>query len=178
MAHIHTQPGQYDFTASAYIVLLQDNEEPKIWVHQHKKIGKWMQFGGHVELRENTWQTLTHEVKEESGYDLDQLKILQPLERIRNQTETATLHPQPINIVSYKFPGIDHYHTDMGFAFVTSEMPRHAIGDGESEVSKLMTSKELKSLTEAEIPVNVRDACLFILETILTKWEQVDCHEF
>jgi len=63
MAHIHTQPGQHDHTASAYIVRT-DFDEPKIMLHLHRKIGKYLQFGGHVELHETPWQAVVHELRE------------------------------------------------------------------------------------------------------------------
>ncbi len=51
MAHIHTQPGQHDHTASAYIFRV-DFDEPKLVLHLHRKINKYLQFGGHIELHE------------------------------------------------------------------------------------------------------------------------------
>jgi len=52
MSHIHTQPGQHDMTVSAFIVRQVDGEW-KCLVHLHKKAGKLMQVGGHVELGVN-----------------------------------------------------------------------------------------------------------------------------
>lgn len=52
MPHIHTEPGQHDHTASAYIVRL-DEAEPALILHRHKILGQYLQFGGHVELDEN-----------------------------------------------------------------------------------------------------------------------------
>ena len=66
MAHIHTQPGQHDHTASAYIIRT-DLDTPRIMLHLHRKIGKYLQFGGHVELNETPWQAVVHELREESG---------------------------------------------------------------------------------------------------------------
>lgn len=36
MSHIHTKPGQHDFTASAFIIRT-DGTEPRAMVHMHKK---------------------------------------------------------------------------------------------------------------------------------------------
>lgn len=61
MPHIHTKPDQHDMTASAYI-LRQENGVWKCLVHFHKKVEKLMQVGGHIELNETPWQTITHEL--------------------------------------------------------------------------------------------------------------------
>ena len=68
MPHIHTAPNQHDMTVSAYIIL-RDGEDLKCLVHLHKKVGKLMQIGGHIELDETPWQSVVHELFEESGYD-------------------------------------------------------------------------------------------------------------
>ncbi len=52
MPHIHEL---YDFTASAYIL---HPTESKILLLLHKKLGKWLQPGGHIELSEDPLQAL------------------------------------------------------------------------------------------------------------------------
>ncbi len=63
MAHIHEK---IDFTASVYIV-----HEGKVLLHLHKKLHKWPQPGGHVELDEDPNQAAIREVKEETGFDVE-----------------------------------------------------------------------------------------------------------
>ena len=58
MAHIHNEPGQHDLTVSAFIINVSDKENPKILLCRHKKLGKLLQPGGHVELDENPWQAV------------------------------------------------------------------------------------------------------------------------
>ncbi len=62
MAHIHEK---IDFTASVFIV-----HEEKVLLHMHKKLGKWLQPGGHIELDEDPNQAALREVKEETGFDV------------------------------------------------------------------------------------------------------------
>lgn len=62
MAHIHEK---IDFTASVFIV-----HEGKVLLHLHKKIGKWLQPGGHIELDEDPNQAAMREAKEETGLDV------------------------------------------------------------------------------------------------------------
>jgi 8-oxo-dGTP pyrophosphatase MutT (NUDIX family) len=169
--HIHTEPGQHDVTVGAFIVRL-DTKEPTIMLHRHKKLKQYLHFGGHVELNENPWQALTHELLEESGYDISQLKLLQPKVRIK-KLPAVTLHPIPICILTHKFDDIDHFHTDITYAFTTRETPRHNSYDGESKDFRLFTAKELESLPASEIPENIRETCLFILEEFMHSAEAI-----
>jgi 8-oxo-dGTP diphosphatase len=172
VSHIHTQLGQHDQTASAFIVRL-DVSKPSIMLHRHKKIKKYLQFGGHVELHENPWQTITHELLEESGYDLDQLQLLQPRIRLQSLTD-ATLHPMPVSYTTHKFMSLDHFHTDTAFALTAMAPPRHNVGDNESTEIKLFTADELRAIPADQIPENVREIALFVLEEILPTWETID----
>jgi 8-oxo-dGTP pyrophosphatase MutT (NUDIX family) len=177
MAHIHTQPGQHDHTASAYIIRT-DFDEPKIMLHLHRKIGKYLQFGGHVELHETPWQAVAHELREESGYDIDQLRILQPAERVK-QLSDAVIHPQPAAHSTHPFGGgTDHFHTDIGYAVVAVEPPRHLPEDGESTTIKLLTRSELAAMPESDLPDNVKQIGLFIFDYCLKHWESVPATEF
>ena len=45
MAHIHEK---IDFTTSVFIV-----RDGKVLLHKHKKLGIWLQPGGHIELDED-----------------------------------------------------------------------------------------------------------------------------
>lgn len=63
MAHIHEK---IDFTASVFIV-----HEGKVFLHLHKKLNKWLQPGGHIELDEGPLEAAIREVKEETGLDVE-----------------------------------------------------------------------------------------------------------
>lgn len=43
----------------------------KVLLHLHKKLGKWLQPGGHIELDEDPNQTAIREAKEETGLDVE-----------------------------------------------------------------------------------------------------------
>ena len=126
MPHIHTEPGQHDHTVSAYIIRYQD-DVPYLLLHRHKKYKKLMQPGGHVELNETPWQAMRHEIVEETGYDLSQLKLLQPpVAPLSFRAPNTTVMPMPLlhNSHFVRDPTIDgHYHDDMVYAFVTDELP-------------------------------------------------------
>ncbi len=63
MAHIHEK---IDFTASVFIV-----HEGKVLLHMHKKLGKWLQPGGHIELDQGPDETARKEVREETGLEVE-----------------------------------------------------------------------------------------------------------
>lgn len=172
MPHIHTQPGQHDHTASAYIIRI-DFDEPKLMLHLHRKINKYLQFGGHIELHETPWQAVAHELEEESGYSLDDLQLLQPAQRITSLSD-AIVHPVPVSHSTHPFGnGIDHFHTDLAYAFVTDHAPVSQPKEGESKVIKLVTRQELQQMSVDELPDNVKAIGTFIFDEIIDKWQPV-----
>lgn len=178
MSHIHTEAGQHDLTASAYIIRL-DLDEPSLVLHFHKKLKKYLQFGGHVELDETPWDTVKHELLEESGYHLDQLRLLQPHERLTRLSQ-GILHPVPVVVNTHVFEASEtkHSHTDLAYAFITSEEPRSDIGEGESAQMRLCTRAEVEALADDEIPPGVREIALFVFDTIVPRWEAIDPLEY
>ncbi len=163
MPHIHTEPGQHDFTVSAYIIRT-DFDEPRVMLHKHKRLGIWLQFGGHVELNENPWQTLEHELIEETGYDISQLELLEVAKP--PQADDSISHPLPFSLNTHLI-GKDHFHNDIGYAFKTDQKPKHNIGEGESKEIALLTRKELLELPDDTIWQNTRNQFLYILDNLL-----------
>jgi len=60
--------GEKHFTSSVWI--LTKNNPKKMLLLHHKKLGKWLQPGGHIEQHENPIETAIREVKEETGIDI------------------------------------------------------------------------------------------------------------
>ncbi len=176
MSHIHTGAGEHDTTASAFIVYM-GGTEAAVLLHRHKKLGMWLQFGGHVELKEDPWQAITHEVSEESGYEMSQLKLLQPDNMLSHLPDTV-LHPYPLYVQTHRFKDIDHYHTDIGFAFTTTEMPASSPAEDETPDFSPFTKAELIALPAGEIPENVRATCIFLLDVCIRTWSVVDTAAF
>ena len=141
-------------------------------LHRHKILKQYLQFGGHIERKENPWQAVIHELAEESGYSIAQLKVLQPPLRLTSLS-SVQLHPVPVSLLTHPFAGMDHFHTNIDFAFTAEGPPDDLPGKGESEEIALFTAQELKQLSAADIPENVREIGLFILEQCLTHWESV-----
>ncbi len=65
MAHIHEK---IDFTVAIFVV-----HAAKVLVIHHRKLGKWLPLGGHIELDEDPEQAAVREAKEESGLDVELL---------------------------------------------------------------------------------------------------------
>jgi 8-oxo-dGTP pyrophosphatase MutT (NUDIX family) len=177
MPHIHTEPGQHDITASAFIMLLGDGE-PKLLLHQHHKLGKLMQYGGHVELDETPLEAALREIREESGYDADQLQVLQPVQHMTS-TRNQKLDPIPACIGTHPYGGdTTHFHTDLSYAFITTERPRHKEAAGESDEHIQMTRAQLEAVkTPEDMFINVQKVGLFSFSLIDT-WEPVVLREY
>lgn len=175
MPHIHTKPGEHDHTASAFVIR-KGLGEPVLLIHRHKKLGVYLQFGGHIETTETPWQAVTHELLEESGYSMRQLRLLQPKERLK-KTTNAVLHPVSIYHNTHKFDE-SHFHTDVAYAFVTDSDPEHSIGESESKAVRMVTRQELADMPADEIYESAREAGLFVFDVCLGNWEEVDPEEF
>ena len=65
MAHIHEK---IDFTVAIFVV-----HAGKILLIHHRKLGKWLPLGGHIELDEDPEQAALREAREESGLDVELL---------------------------------------------------------------------------------------------------------
>ncbi len=170
MAHIHTEPGQHDHTVTGFIIRT-DTTKPKAFLHMHKKLGRLLPIGGHVELDEDLWQAIAHELTEESGYSIDQLRILQPRERIK-RLGRVKLHPYPLALNTHHFSD-EHLHSDTAYGLVTDEDPAGSVGEGESSDIRWYTLDELLQLPETTLPANVREIYTFMFEVALPKWEAV-----
>lgn len=171
MPHIHTGPGQYDHTVSAFIVKL--GKEPKLILHIHKYVGTFIHFGGHIEHDESPWQSLVREIKEESGYGLSQLKILQPKTSLK-EIGDLVIHPLPFLHVSYHYKELDHHHSDLKYVFVTEEEPEDKPKAGESEAIKSFSRREIMELPKDQMTDHDKKICLYVFDKTLKEWEPAD----
>lgn len=175
MPHIHTQPGQHDHTVSMYL-FRTDLSEPKILLHYHRKIKAYAQFGGHVELHETPWHAAIHELKEESGYDMSDLRLLQPAHRLK-YVEGANVHPQPVVHATMGYPSNGgHFHTDSVYAFTTTKEPASLPDEGESGDLRLFSRRDIISRTN--IDTVTHDIAVYIFDEIIPNWQPVDPADF
>ncbi|NLE97885.1 MAG: NUDIX domain-containing protein [Propionibacterium sp.] len=168
MAHLHTGPNGHDLTASAFIFRERD-DDVEVLVHLHRKLGLLLQPGGHVEHDENPWQALEHELREETGYALDQLLVLQPLPPLVGLVHD-NLHPTPALLNTHEI-GTGHFHTDLCFALVADDAPRHAIAEGESLDLRWLSVDELAAAPEA--PPDVVAEVRMLVERVVPTWHRI-----
>ena len=181
MPHIHTNPGEHDHTASAYIIRTDSSDgEFRIMLHRHKKLGVYLQFGGHIEVNETPWQAMKHELLEETGYVLDDLNVLQPIGTLTKLTN-AVAHPTPICHNTHAFDdSASHFHTDLGYLLVADHEPHNQLAEGESEDIIMLTEAEILDLPEEEVFSNVKEIVLFCFSAMADDsiWEQVPTTRF
>lgn len=175
MSHIHTDDNQHDLTVTAYIVRT-DTPEPMALLHMHKKLGVLLPVGGHVELSETPWQAIAHELAEESGYELSQLRILQPKSRIKSMSKTVH-HPSPLSMNTHSIPK-SHFHTDIEYAFTAKSEPVLDIAEGESMDIRWLSQEELNSIATAEIFDSTKEVYNFIFDEAINEWEAVETDSF
>ena len=63
MPHIHEQ---IDFTVAIFVV-----QDAKVLLVHHRRLGKWLPLGGHIELDEDPETAALREAREESGLEVD-----------------------------------------------------------------------------------------------------------
>lgn len=128
-------------TVSGYIIRKDTKGEWLCLLHMHRKIDKLMQIGGHIELDQTPWQAIAAELKEETGYELVELKVLQWAES--PQSTHRVTHPQPF-VLNTHMAGENHYHSDMCFGFIANDLPSHLVGHGESQDLRWMSFEAMR----------------------------------
>jgi 8-oxo-dGTP pyrophosphatase MutT (NUDIX family) len=169
MPHIHTAEGEHDHSVS-FFIFRTDLGEPRVMLHMHRKVGKLMMFGGHVELTEHPWAAALHEITEETGFDHEQLRILQP-ERAPLHLTNAVVHPAPISHATQPYPGeVPHLHTNISYAMTAAGPPAGAPDVGESTDIRLLTRDELIALPDELVEESFRELAIEIFDYYLHAW--------
>lgn len=99
---------------TASVWLISDEPIPRILLLHHKKLGVWMQPGGHVERSENPREGAIREVQEETGMDISTI-----LKAGKKVDQSAFLLPQPQFFMEQKIPAHgeqpEHFHLDVEY---------------------------------------------------------------
>lgn len=176
MPHIHTAPGQHDLVVSAFIIRL-DQGEPKVLLHMHRKHHVLMQIGGHMELDETPWQAIAHELREECGYKLEDLQVLQP-DAEPVEIDNVVTHPTPVLACTYKMPD-EHFHSDLSWAFVTDRDPAENIGAGESSDIRWLSLAELREQASKGLAAkDVAEIYGLIVSRYLRTWHRIPASKY
>ena len=166
MAHLHTGPGGHDTTVSALVFM----EDPaRLLVHFHRKLDVWLQPGGHVEHDENPWQAVIRELREEAGYEIDQLEVLHPFTPVQG-LEHDNQHPTPAILNTHEIGGSGHWHSDLSFVFVAASEPRHAPAEGESTQLRWV---EIAGIDEAQVTPDLAKIAKAVAANVLPSWIRV-----
>lgn len=97
-------------TASAILV---SDDRRRVLLHRHKRLGLWLQPGGHIDAGESPWVAATREAREETGL---------PAELADDSLLHVDVHPGPRG----------HTHLDLRY-LVTSPMVPPSPPEGESQ---------------------------------------------
>jgi 8-oxo-dGTP pyrophosphatase MutT (NUDIX family) len=101
--------GTQHFVASAIIV----DDQHRVLLILHRKLGVWLYPGGHIEPHETSDEGLVREVKEETGLDVEIIGELD--ETVADEAaDVAVLHV-PYIVLCEKIRGIEtcDYHIDL-----------------------------------------------------------------
>lgn len=182
MPHLHTNDYEYDHTVSAFIIKppTASLPEPTLLLHHHKKLGVLLQPGGHIEITENPWAAVVHELEEETGYLPEQLQVLQPYAQSPFlELDHSVIHPTPILVSSHGFKKWStHYHTDSTYAFVTEQAPAKPVAEGESDSFIWVTLTKLQTLPEGSIVEGARQVGVQALTFFYRNWFPVPAATF
>lgn len=136
-----------------------------------------MQIGGHIELTENPWSALAHELVEETGYNVSDLKVLQPYKDIPD-IRTNIIHPLPAFFNTHKFSEA-HFHSDLCYAFLAEKAPTLLPQEGESTDLRWLTLEEIKNEVEAKNAyVDLLLPYQKIIDELLLTWYAVKTDQF
>jgi 8-oxo-dGTP pyrophosphatase MutT (NUDIX family) len=156
MPHIHEL---YDFTVSAFV---QHPTEKKLLMIKHKKLGVWLQPGGHVELDEHPLETLYHELEEETGLKPSDYEILEPADHPQTSRTNISL-PLPFNFHYHNF-NETHRHIDLEYLVHAKTAAHTDDPDGASDIQWL-GHEELRRLQKAgELYDDVLTICEWLFE--------------
>lgn len=143
MAHLHTQPGQYDYTVCGY--LIHDN---KTLLIKHKYLPIWTAPAGHVELNETPIEALFKEIHEEAGINQADLELMETTRDTREMERGNENYYLPLPFdMEYNHIDADHSHINM--AYILKSATNHVEPKvGESNTFKWFTIEELEKFGE------------------------------
>ena len=113
--------GYAHVTASAYVM---NSESGAVLLHEHRRIGKWLPFGGHADPGEHDPAiTALREGLEESG-----LATLEPSQKAGPRLIDLDVHVIPTTTKARA-----HIHLDFRYLFTTtiSHVPQTAVGESD-----------------------------------------------
>lgn len=130
-------------TGSAWIV---DPSGTRVLLTHHKKLGKWLQLGGHADGQPDVLAVALREAKEESG--------LEDLRPVSNEIFDVDVHTIPARPTEP-----EHLHYDIRFVFQAGEKEEVQVS-GESLDVVWIALDELEQLTREPSMLRMREKWL------------------
>ena len=132
--HVHTSPGQVDFTVEVFVVFGK-----RVLLRLHDKLDMWLSVGGHVELHEDPVQAAIREVREEVGLEvtIDDGHAL-----YREISDGYRELPPPVFMFRGRMSDTHDHVTMTYFARADSDHVQPS-GDDRSDVWRWVTREEL-----------------------------------
>lgn len=146
MPHIHKL---YDFTVSFAVI-----HDEKILLVHHKRLDRWMQPGGHIELDETPEDALWRELEEETGLTKNDVELLPTTPHMVEPSEGSKTLPLPFDI-NVHYYDVVHQHIDLCYLIKShttkvrlEEQAAHDIGwYAIDEVKDLFENNTLMNIT-------------------------------
>jgi 8-oxo-dGTP pyrophosphatase MutT (NUDIX family) len=131
-------------TGSALVV---DPKRGAVLLHLHKKLNKWLQFGGHTEYEIDLSEVALREGTEETG--------ISDLRLFPGGTEIIPVDID-MHIISQKDDRPEHYHLDFRYILVTDLPESLHVGEDESNVFNWIPFSEVDAHLHEIDPALVR----------------------
>ena len=159
MAHIHTARGDFDYTASAYIV--NDN---KVLLLMHHKLHMWLPPAGHVEVNETPIAAVYRKAEEEVGLSRHNLTFVPTSTTYRDlaRDEVQQGIPLPFDLELHPIDD-DHSHIDFAYVFVSDTDIVTPEQDGATDL-RWYTLDEIAELSP--MPRSIYSRCKKALEYV------------
>lgn len=140
------------FTASAFII---NSSFDKVLLAHHKKLGKWLQLGGHADGEEDLRKVALTEAQEESG--LKHFMFWSP-NRISPDLNSFIFDIDVHEIPAYK-KDPPHLHFDLRFLLIADDQEKLLCSDESNELSWFSLNSaqqtcEEKSMQRAFLKIN------------------------
>ncbi|MBW2987959.1 nucleoside triphosphate hydrolase [Candidatus Woesearchaeota archaeon] len=137
-----------DLVVAGYLI-----HRNKVLLIKHKKIGKWLPPGGHIEPNETPDEALKREIKEELNLDIEILNTTRVAEEGNIKQQLAV--PFYVNVHSVG----SHDHCCLFYICKPKNPEQIALNQAELDGYKWFTKEELK-----QVPVDVKNIALKAFE--------------